>query len=128
MVRQRILLGLVAMLAIQCVAEALMAALGADQSLYGSAPSILAAIAAAFAGGWISRGRFLLPALLLWAALWCAIIYLLHRIAAPAGVAAPASILIDNATAIACSCAATVLGAVLGQRARRRRVPAAAVG
>lgn len=127
-VRQPILLGLVVMFAIQCVAEKLMAALGTDQSLYGSAPSILVAVAAAFAGGWIAQRRFLLPALLLWATLWCAIVYLLHRVSAPAGGGAPASILIDNAAAIASSCAATVLGVLLGQRAGRRRVLVAAAG
>jgi hypothetical protein len=128
MVRKPILLGLVAMLTIQCVAETLMAGLGTHQSLYGSAPSILVAVAAASAGGWIAQRRFLLPALLLWATLWCAIVYLLYRVAAPAGDAAPASILIDNATAIACSCAATVLGVTLGQWAGRRRMPVAAAG
>ena len=123
MTNQRILLGLAVMIVIQISAEKLMGVLGTTQSLYGTVPSVLAALVAAFAGGWIAQRRFLIPALLVWAVLWGVVVYLLYRIAVPVDPAAPASILQHNIMAIASSGAATAIGALLGQMLGGRRAP-----
>ncbi|WP_143814225.1 hypothetical protein [Novilysobacter spongiicola] len=119
--KKRILLGLAVMILIQFSAEKLMLTFGAGQSIYGNPPSIIAALAAAFAGGWVAQRGFVVPALLLWAVLWCTVVYLLYRIAAPVDPAALASIFRHNVLAIACSGAAITFGAALGQVLSQRR-------
>ena len=121
MTKQKIPLGLAVMIVIQFCAEKLMVVFGSEQSLYGTTPSILIALIAAFAGGWIAQHRFLIPALLLWAALWCVVVYLLYRIAAPVDPTALTSIFQHNIVAIASSGTGTAIGATLGQMLGGRR-------
>ena len=76
---------------------------------------IVISFLASFAGGFIARGRFIFIALGAWAALWVAIGYTLHLIAAPTGHASISSIAQHNWIAFLLSGLATIAGVYIGQ-------------
>lgn len=137
---KRLLLGLVVMVLIQSGVDYLLSSVNLLSLMTGSpgepgavqlTVALQAAISAfigAFAGGWVARRGFVLPAVLLWLAFWSVGVYLLYRIAAPAGQSSVLGIIQFNLVAMILSGAATALGAVLGQSTSGRRAmrPAAA--
>lgn len=87
---------------------------------------IVISFLASFMGGLIARERFIFVALAAWGALWAAIGYTLHLIAAPTGHASVSSIAQHNGVAFLLSGLATVAGAYLGQAQANRRAKNAA--
>lgn len=77
--------------------------------------SVLQLFLGALAGAWLARGRFVIPALIVWALLWASVTWVLHGIAAPVGQGAVAAILQYNWLAIVLSGAGAVAGALCGQ-------------
>ncbi|MGH8075390.1 MAG: hypothetical protein ACREO4_15165 [Lysobacter sp.] len=123
MSRRRTALGILAMFMVQ-VAAALLPDLDASVA-WGVAQSALVFFVAAVVGGWVAGHRFLLPAMAVWLLIWIAIVYLLYRIAAPAGPVSIVGMLQYNWVVMLLSGAATAVGALLGQAisvSRARRV------
>lgn len=125
MSRRKTALGILAMFIVQVVA-ALLPDLGASVA-WGVAQSALVFFVAAVVGAWVAGHRFLLPAMAVWLLICIAIVYLLYRIAAPAGPVSIVDMLQYNWVALLLSGAATAIGALLGQAiavSRARRVAA----
>lgn len=116
--------GVVTMVAVMLAADLLFPDLG-DSSAWSLAQSVLVPFLAALAGAFIARGRFVLPALVVWVLVWAAVTWVMHRIA-PAG-AGPTivAILQYNWLEIVLSLAATVFGAWSGQLLGRAPVATA---
>ena len=104
----RPLAGVLAMVAVVLAADLLLPDLG-DSAAWSVAQSVLVLFLAAAAGAWRARGRFVVPALLVWAVAWLGMSWLLYRI----GANAPpfGAILAYNAWAIVLSGAAAAFGA-----------------
>lgn len=76
--------------------------------------SVLVFFLAAAAGAWLARDRFVVPALVVWGAIWVAVVWVLHLVSAPMDPSTVAAILQYNWLAIALSGAASVAGALCG--------------
>ena len=115
MSKQNILLGLLVLVVVQISGGELLRLLGAGQP--GDEPwqSVLVAFVGAFAGGWVARGRFVLPAMTFWFVLWVVVGCIVYGIAASAGQASVVSMIRFNWIAMVLSGAATGTGAWLGQ-------------
>lgn len=114
---KRIVAGLVAMVVTACALSFAGELLGIDRFL--AVGGGLSFLTSALVGGFVARSGFVLPALLVWSAVWGAVIYTLYRIAEPTGTASIAGILSYNAMDLAISLIGTWCGAVLGQHASR---------
>ena len=126
MSKRKTALGVLAMFMVQVVAGALLPDLGTSVA-WLVAQSALVFFVAALVGGWVAGHRFLLPAMVVWLLIWIAIVYLLYRIAAPAGPVSIVGMLQYNWVAFLLSGATTAIGALLGQViavSRARRVAA----
>lgn len=75
---------------------------------------------ASFLGALVARTGFLPVALVLWVAVWKLVLFTLYRISEPVGEASVLGLLQLNALAIVLSLAATIAGALLGQRMAAR--------
>lgn len=115
MSNQRILLGLLALAVVQIGAGELLSLFTAGYTGHETWQSTLFAFVAAFTGGWVARGRFVLPAMGFWFALWVVVSCIVYGIAASAGQASVASIIRVNWVAMALSGVATLTGAWIGQ-------------
>ena len=104
----RRLAGAGAMLAVVLAADLLLPDLG-DSAAWSVAQSVLVLFLAAAAGAWVARGRFVVPALVVWAVAWAAVSWLLYRIGD--GSQSMGAILAYNAWAVALSGAAAAFGA-----------------
>lgn len=114
MSKKRIAAAIVAMLLVQWSTGTLLA-LTTDTS--GSIiQTVVASFAGAFAGGFIANRGFLIPAVILWAVIWGALIYVLYGIASAAGAASVPEILKNNAAALLLSGIAVPAGVMIGQK------------
>jgi hypothetical protein len=119
----KVLVGLLIMIAIQAIGDKLLATTNVQPGMYASLPSLVVALIAAFAGGFIARRGMLIPALSLWLILWVYVIYGLYTIAAPTGTADILSIVRFNLVAIVSSFFALGLGTLAGQATSSRFPP-----
>jgi hypothetical protein len=111
---KRIAAAVVAMLIVQWGTGTLLAL---TASTNGSIiQTVVASFAGAFAGGFIARRRFLIPAIISWTAIWGVLIYVLYSIASAAGTASLIEILKNNAVSLLLPGIAVLVGAKLGQR------------
>src|SRR5690554_5881806 len=89
--------------------------LGPDLRSTRDTESLVIWLVSAFAGAWVARSRFILPAVATWALLWVASVALLYQIAAGAGQGSVVGILEYNAMRIGLSLLAVLLGVAGGQ-------------
>ena len=125
MSKMKIALGMLVMFTVQLVAEALLPGSG-HAAAWSLAQSALVFFIAALVGGWLAGRRFLLPAVATWLLIWVAIVYLLYRIAAPAGPVSIVGMLQYNWVDLILSGCSTVAGALCGQMLRQHSSSAAA--
>ena len=76
----------------------------------------ISSFAGALTGGFIAKRNFLLPALILWALIWGALLYVLYGIGQAAGTASLPELLSSNATSLLFSGVAVVAGTTIGQK------------
>ena len=103
-----------AMVAVVLAADLLLPDLG-DSAAWSLAQSVLVPFLSALAGAWVARGRFVVPALVVWALVWAVVTWVLHGIAPERTGPSVAAILQYNWLEIVLSLAATVFGAWSGQ-------------
>lgn len=120
MKHSRTILGMVVMIVLPLAGSLLLPDFG-DSTAWSVVQSVLELFLGALAGAWLARGRFVVPALVVWALLWAAVAWLLHGIGAPAGGGSIAAILQYNWLAIVLSGAGAVAGALCGQELARTR-------
>ena len=111
-----------AMVAVVLAADLLLPDLG-DSAAWSLAQSVLVLFLAAAAGAWVARGRFVVPALLVWAVAWAAVSWLLYRLGD--GSQSVGAILAYNAWAIVFSGAAAAFGAWTAPRLAQAPAPTA---
>ena len=114
MSKLRILAAAVAMLLVQWSVGTLLAF---TTDINGSmVQTVVASFAGAFAGGFIAKRNFFIPAALLWALIWSALIYVLHGIASLAETTSVLPVLNNNAIPLLLSGIAVFIGVLAGQR------------
>jgi len=124
MSKKRIAAAVIAMLLVQWSTGALLAL---TTNISGSiTQTVIASFTGAFTGGFIANRGFLIPAIILWAAIWGMLIYMLYGIASAAGVASVLEILKNNAAPIFFSGIAVLAGVMIGQKSGGRPRSAAA--
>jgi hypothetical protein len=124
MSKKRIAAAVVAMLLVQWSAGMLLALTAHTNG--SIAQTVVASFAGAFAGGFIAQRGFLVPAAVLWALIWGALLYLSYDIASASGTASVLAVLKNNAAPLILSCVAVSAGALIGQKiSSRPRVAAA---
>lgn len=121
MLRIRIWTALAVMALVHIGSSELLNALGVELPGQTTTQSVLVSFAAAFAGGAYAQRHFVLPALSMWAALWVAIVYMLHVMAGPNGESCLLQTLQLNLVAIILSAFATIAGASLGRMSSSSR-------
>mgnify|MGYP006198812993 CR=1 FL=1 len=118
--RKEVLLGAIAMFTALAAISFLPYA---ARTLTGlAAQTAIGFLISAFIGSVVARRNFMVPATIIWAAIWCFTLYFALRIAKPAG-GDMASVISSNWTSVLLSLAAVVAGALLGQFAASRRTP-----
>jgi len=118
MSKMRIAAAVVAMLLVQWSTGTLLAL---TTHTNGSVmQTTISSFVGAFAGGFIAKRGFLIPAAILWAVIWGALIYVLHGIASAAGSASVFDILKNNAAPLLLSGIGAFAGALIGQKASGR--------
>ena len=113
MTRHRLVFPVLAMTAIALASSLLLPDLGRSAA-WSVGQSVLVFFLGAAAGAWLGGGRFVVPALVVWALFWSAVAWVLLAIAAPVDGPSLGAILQYNWVAILLSGAATLAGALAG--------------
>ena len=111
--RHPLLFPVIAMTAIALVSGQLQPDPGRSAA-WSVGQSVLVFFLGAAAGAWLGGGRFVVPALVVWALFWSAVAWVLLAIAAPVNGPSLGAILQYNWLAILLSGAATLAGALAG--------------
>lgn len=119
MSKLRIAAAVVAMLLVQWSTGTLLAL--TTQANGSITQTVISGFTGAFAGGFVAKRNFIIPAVTVWAAVWCALTYVLHGIDAETGSASIVDILNRNAVPLLLSGLGILSGALIGQAISGRR-------
>jgi len=118
---KRLWLGVATLIATQILLNNLASALLPESIEQIAIRSVVVALLAAFAGGFVARKGIIFPAIAVWLALWAVTVYFLYAIAAPVDPNPFPMIARHNWVAFLGSGVTTVVGAMLGQALATQR-------